>query len=435
MTQGQKKNYVIPLACIGFMFFAVGFALGLNGYLIPLLKGSLNVSGAASYLIVFVTFAAFLIFGYPAGSIIKKIGYKKTMALAFLIFTIAFLLFVWPAKIAEANMENGVVSQSMRMKCLVLFLVASFISGLGNTILQAAINPYITILGPMETGAKRISIMGICNKLAYPIATLFLAWLIGKSISNAQVTDIIKPFYVIAAIFFILGILVLFAPLEEIKAKGEEEGHEDDCPYAANKTSIWQFPHLVFGCLTLFLYVGVETLALQTPVDLAKTLELPHPELYPWLPSIGMVIGYIIGILFIPKVLSQARALKICAWLGVLGTVCAFLLAVLMPEQSKLTVWVLFTTALACSLMWPAIWPLAMADLGKFTKKGAALLVVTIFGGAVIPPLFGLLKDYLEKSAGFTPEKAIQYAYLIALPCFLVILWYAYRGYKIRRTS
>ena len=435
MTQGQQKNFVVPLACIGFMFFAVGFALGLNGYLIPLLKGSLNVSGAASYLIVFVTFAAFLIFGYPAGSIIKKIGYKKTMALAFLIFTIAFLLFVWPAKIAEANMENGVVTENVRMKCLILFLVASFISGLGNTILQAAINPYITILGPMETGAKRISIMGICNKLAYPIATLFLAWLIGKSISNAQVGDIIKPFYVIAAIFFILGILVLFAPLEEIKAKGEEEGHEEDCPYAANKTSIWQFPHLVYGCLTLFLYVGVETLALQTPVDLANTLELPHPELYPWLPSIGMVIGYIIGILFIPKVLSQAKALKICAWLGVLGTVCAFLLAVLMPEQSKLTVWVLFTTALACSLMWPAIWPLAMADLGKFTKKGAALLVVTIFGGAVIPPLFGLLKDYLEKSAGFTPEKAIQYAYLIALPCFLVILWYAYRGHKIRRAS
>ena len=435
MTQGQQKKFVVPLACIGFMFFAVGFALGLNGYLIPLLKGSLNVSGAASYLIVFVTFAAFLIFGYPAGSIIKKIGYKKTMALAFLIFTIAFLLFVWPAKIAEANMEGGVVTENMRMKCLILFLVASFISGLGNTILQAAINPYITILGPMETGAKRISIMGICNKLAYPIATLFLAWLIGKSISNAQVGDIIKPFYVIAAIFFILGILVLFAPLEEIKAKGEEEGHEEDCPYAANKTSIWQFPHLVYGCLTLFLYVGVETLALQTPVDLANTLELPHPELYPWLPSIGMVIGYIIGILFIPKVLSQAKALKICAWLGVLGTVCAFLLAVLMPEQSKLTVWVLFTTALACSLMWPAIWPLAMADLGKFTKKGAALLVVTIFGGAVIPPLFGLLKDYLEKSAGFTPEKAIQYAYLIALPCFLVILWYAYRGHKIRRAS
>jgi len=429
MTDSQKKNFVVPLACIGFMFFAVGFALGLNGYLIPLLKGSLNVSGAASYLIVFVTFAAFLIFGYPAGSIIKKIGYKKTMALSFLIFTVAFLLFVWPAKIAEANMENGVVTESVRMKCLILFLVASFISGLGNTILQAAINPYITILGPIETGAKRISIMGICNKLAYPIATLFLAWLIGKSISNAQVGDIIKPFYVIAAIFFILGILVLFAPLEEIKAKGEEEGTEEDCPYAMDKTSIWQFPHLVYGCLTLFLYVGVETLALQTPVDLANELHLPNPELYPWLPSIGMTIGYIIGILLIPKTLSQATALKICAWLGVIGTICALLV----PAQYS--VWFLFTMALACSLMWPAIWPLAMADLGKFTKKGAALLVVTIFGGAVIPFLFGLLKDYLSKSAGLDAPKAIQYAYLIALPCFLVILWYAYKGYKIRKVS
>ena len=435
MTQGQHKNFVVPLACIGFMFFAVGFALGLNGYLIPLLQGSLNVSGAASYLIVFVTFAAFLIFGYPAGSIIKKIGYKKTMALAFLIFTIAFLLFVWPAKIAVANMDGSAVSASVRTKCLILFLAASFISGLGNTILQAAINPYITILGPLETGAKRISIMGICNKLAYPIATIFLAWLIGKGIKDVQIEDIIKPFYIIAAIFFILGVLVLFAPLEEIKAKGEEEGHEEDCPYAANKTSIWQFPHLVYGCLTLFLYVGVETLALQTPVDLAKTLELPNPELYPWLPSIGMTIGYIIGILFIPKVLSQAKALKICAWLGVLGTICAFLIAVLMPQQAKYSVWVLFTMALACSLMWPAIWPLAMADLGKFTKKGAALLVVTIFGGAVIPFLFGLLKDYLQKNADLSAPQAIQYAYLIALPCFLVILWYAYKGYKIRRAS
>ncbi|MBQ1882930.1 MAG: MFS transporter, partial [Bacteroidales bacterium] len=222
------------------MFFAVGFALGLNGYLIPLLKGSLNVSGAASYLILFVTFAAFLIFGYPAASIIKKIGYKKTMSLAFMIFTVAFLLFVWPAKIAEANMEGGVVASGVRTKCLILFLAASFISGLGNTILQAAINPYITILGPLESGAKRMSIMGICNKLAYPAATLFIAWLIGKSISDAKVGDIITPFYVIAGIFFFLGIIVLFAPLEEIKAKGEEEGTEADCPYAADKTSIWQ---------------------------------------------------------------------------------------------------------------------------------------------------------------------------------------------------
>lgn len=431
----RKNNYLLPLACIGFMFFAVGFALGLNSYLIPLLQSSLNVSAGASYLILFVTFSAFLLFGYPAAGIIKRIGYKKTMALAFLIFTIAFLLFVLPAKIAQANMveqtTNGavknVVAEGVRVKCLILFLLASFISGLGNTILQAAINPYITILGPLETGAKRISIMGICNKLAYPAATLFLAWLIGKSISAASVTDIIKPFYTIAVIFFILGILVLFAPLQEIKAKGEEEGKEEECPYAASKSSIWQFPHLIYGCLALFLYVGAETLALQTPVDLANTLKLNHPELYSWLPSIGMTIGYIIGIALIPKYLSQEGALKLCSWIAVIGS----LGALFVPAQ--MSVWLLFTMALACSLMWPAIWPLAMAELGKFTKKGAALLVVTIFGGAVIPFLFGLLKDYLHTKTGLNEAAAIQYSYLIALPCFLVILWYGYRGHKIRR--
>lgn len=424
----ESKNFVIPLACIGLMFFMVGFALGLNGYLIPLLKSSLNVSGGASYLILFVTFSAFLIFGYPAGSIIKKIGYKKTMSLAFFIFTVAFLLFVIPAKIANANMsEGGVVAESVKIKCLVLFLIASFVSGLGNTVLQAAINPYITILGPIESAAKRISIMGICNKLAYPAVILALAALIGKSIGDAHVSDIIFPFYVIAVIFFVLGILVLFAPLKEITATGEAEGEEADCPYAQGKTSIWQFPHLVWGCITLFLYVGVETLALQTPVDMANTLGLSHPEIYSLLPSIGMTIGYIIGILFIPKYLSQANALKCCSWLGVIGAVAALL------APAHLSVYFLFTMALACSLMWPAIWPLAMTDLGKFTKKGAALLVVTIFGGAVIPFVFGLLKDLFEKSAGLAPELAIKYAFTLALPCFLVILWYGYKGHKIRR--
>lgn len=424
----NNKSFVIPLACIGIMFFMVGFALGLNGYLIPLLKSSLNVSGGASYLILFVTFSAFLIFGYPAGSIIKKIGYKKTMSLAFFIFTIAFLLFVIPAKIANANMTaEGVVADSVKIKCLVLFLIASFVSGLGNTVLQAAINPYITILGPIESAAKRISIMGICNKLAYPVVILALAALIGKSIGDAKVSDIIFPFYVIAAIFFVMGILVLFAPLKEITATGEAEGEEADCPYAQGKTSIWQFPHLVWGCITLFLYVGVETLALQTPVDMANTLGLPHAEIYSLLPSIGMTIGYIIGILFIPKYLSQANALKCCSWLGVIGAVAALI------APAHLSVYFLFTMALACSLMWPAIWPLAMTDLGKFTKKGAALLVVTIFGGAVIPFVFGLLKDLFEKSAGLAPELAIKYAFTIALPCFLVILWYGYVGHKIRR--
>lgn len=396
----RKDNYLLPLAFIGLMFFTVGFALGINSYLVPLLQATLDVSSGESYLILAATFSAFLIFSYPTAQIIRRIGYRRTMALSFVIFAAGFLLFV----------------PSARTESLGLFLLASFICGVGNTVLQAAINPYITILGPIESAARRISIMGICNKLAWPVAPIFLAAVIGKEVSQAVLTDIDLPFYIIVGIFLLLGVLMLFAPLEEIKATGEDEAEAADCPYAAGKSSIRQFPHLILGAIALFLYVGVETLALATTVDYAASLGLPDPQDYAVWPSIGLVVGYVAGILLIPKRLDQAAALKICCWTGVIGT----LLIVFTPAE--ISVWSVALIALACSLIWPAIWPLAMADLGRFTKTGASLLVASIVGGAVIPLLFGFLKDAVGN----------QQAYWICLPCYLFMLYYACYGYKIR---
>lgn len=397
----RKNKYLLPLAFIGLMFFTVGFALGINSYLVPLLQSTLDVSSGQSYLIIAATFSAFLLFSYPSARIIRRIGYRRTMAFSFLIFAIGFLLFL----------------PSARMNSLALFLLASFVCGVGNTVLQAAINPYITILGPIGSAARRISIMGICNKLAWPVAPIFLAAVIGKDVSAAALTDIDLPFYIIVGIFLCLGVVMLFAPLEEIKAAGEDEADADDCPYAAGKTSIWQFPHLVLGAVALFLYVGVETLALATTVDYAASLGLPAPQDYAVWPSIGLVAGYLAGILLIPKYISQDMALKICCWIGVAGT----LLIVSMP--AALSVWAVSLIALACSLIWPAIWPLAMTDLGRFTKTGGSLLVASIVGGAVIPLIFGFLKDGIGN----------QQAYWICLPCYLFILYYAYFGYKIRK--
>lgn len=410
MVKTNTKNYAFPLAVICFLFFTVGFALGINGILLPILKKSFDLGSGAAYLIIFATFSAFLIFSFPAGWVIKKVGYKKTMALAFVIFAIGFFLFILSAKQGS----------------FALFLLASFVCGTGNTVEQAAINPYLTILGPIDSAAKRISIAGICNKLSYPIAIIIVALLLNKSVSEAVIADIIAPFYIIAGIFLILGGLVLFAPLEEIKAVGEEEGKEDECPYAAGKKSIWEFPHLILGAIALFLYVGVETLALQTTLDFAATVGLKNAEWYSWLPSIGMVIGYLVGVIFIPKYLSQANALKGCAWLAIIGT----LLTVFVPTD--LAIWFVPAIALACSLIWPAIWPLAMVDLGKFTKQAGSLMTATIFGGAVIPLLFGFLTDFL-KSNGLSDARAFQQSYWLALPCYLFILWYAYKGYKIRK--
>ena len=397
----NKKSYFFPLVIVGTMFFAIGFALGINSYLIPLLNKALNISSGQSYLVLAATFSAFLIFGYPASLVIGKIGYKRTMALSFLMFALGFYLYIPSAK----------------MESLSLFLVASFISGMGNAFLQAAVNPYITILGPIESAAKRMSIMGICNKLAWPIAPLFLSFVISKDVTEVQLTDINLPFMIIIGVFILLGILALLSPLPEVKAVGEDEDSAEDCPYAANKTSIWQFPHLILGMITLFIYVGVETISLGTLVDYANSLELPNPDIYAWIAPVGMVIGYLFGAIFIPKYISQAKALLVFSLIAIVGS----LMVVLVPPA--MSIYFISFMALGCSLMWPAIWPLAMADLGKFTKAGSSLLVVAIVGGALIPTIYGFLKDAV----------GAQDAYWITVPGFLFILYYALLGHKIRK--
>lgn len=399
----QKTNFMVPLAFVGVMFFAIGFALGINSFLMPVLEKSLQMSSAESNLLLAATFVPFLIFGIPATKCIEHIGYKRTMALSFVLFAAAFGLFIQAAATAS----------------IVWFLIASFVAGAANAVLQASVNPYVTILGPLESAAKRISIMGICNKLAWPATTLFITLVIGKGLAGIQMEDLYLPFEIIIGIFIILGIIALMAPLPEVKAAGEDPADENEaenqCSYAANKTSIMQFPHLLLGAFALFLYVGVETISLATATGYAKALDLEGDN-YGFIPSIGMVVGYIAGVILIPKYLSQAAAMKFCAIIALIGSV---LVAILPGVWS---VYCIFFMALGCSLMWPALWPLAMADLGKFTKAGSSLLTMAIAGGAVMPWVRGVIQD----------ATSFQTSYWICVPCFFFILYYGMAGYKIR---
>ena len=399
----QKTNFMVPLAFVGVMFFAIGFALGINSFLMPVLEKSLQRSSAESNLLLAATVVPFLIFGIPATKCIEHIGYKRTMALSFVLFAAAFGLFIQAAATAS----------------IVWFLIASFVAGAANAVLQASVNPYVTILGPLESAAKRISIMGICNKLAWPATTLFITLVIGKGLADIQMEDLYLPFEIIIGIFIILGIIALMAPLPEVKAAGEDPADENEaenqCSYAANKTSIMQFPHLLLGAFALFLYVGVETISLATATGYAKALDLEGDN-YGFIPSIGMVVGYIAGVILIPKYLSQAAAMKFCAIIALIGSV---LVAILPGVWS---VYCIFFMALGCSLMWPALWPLAMADLGKFTKAGSSLLTMAIAGGAVMPWVRGVIQD----------ATSFQTSYWICVPCFLFILYYGMAGYKIR---
>ena len=398
----QKNNYLFPLAIIGLFFFSIGFALGINSYLMPVLKNAMHISGAASSLLLAATFIPFLLFGIPATHCIRLIGYKRTMALSFAIFAVAFALFILAAK------QNS----------LTWFLIASFVSGAANAVLQASVNPYVTILGPLDSAARRISCMGISNKLAWPVTTLFITLVIGKGIGDTQLSDLYMPFTIIIAIFLLLGVIALLAPLPDVKAAGEDESDTTTASnsYTDGKTSILQFPHLLLGCLALFLYVGVETISLATATGYAQSLGLEGDN-YGFIPSVGMIVGYVCGVIFIPRYLSQAAAMRICAIIALVGSI-----AVAVVPNPVFSVCCIFLMALGCSLMWPALWPLAMADLGKFTKAGSSLLTMAIAGGAVMPWVQGLVQDAFS----------YQTSYWVSVPCFLFILYYGLAGYKVR---
>lgn len=395
----KQKTLVVPMVIIGSMFAVLGFALGINAFFIPFVKEAFNVSTTMSYLIMTATFLSFVVFGLPSGIIIERAGYKKGIIIAFLLMASGFLL------IAPAAM---IIS-------FPLFLLALFVSGMGQALLTGAVNTYVTILGPPESAAGRISIMGICNKVSYAGASFILAWFM--DLSNVRIEDTIIPFYLITAILVVIGILSYFAPLPQVETSVEKvDINNSSSMYAKGKSSILQFPHLLLGVVALFFDMGLETIALGTINDYATILNLSSPENYVWLTSLGMVIGYVTGAIFIPKVVSQSQALVLCTILGLIATVAICTL----PPQSS--IFMATTLGLANSLLWPAIWPLAIADLGRFTQKGSALLVMGMIGGAILPLIFGAAAQKIS----------YQIAYWTCFPAYLFILYFALHGYKIR---
>jgi fucose permease len=258
--------------------------------------------------------------------------------------------------------------------------------------------------------------MGICNKLSFGFAPVVLA--VFMNTTNVQLNDAVAPFYIISCILVLLGVLSYFAPLPEVKAAGEDENEKDTTSvYASSKISIFQFPHLLLGALGIFLYVGVENAILTSINDFAIEIGLPSPEKFAGFTSAAYVIGYLLGIFLIPKVISQIKAMIICASIGIGSS----LLIVFLP--GTISIYFVAFLGFANSLIWPAIWPLALADLGKFTKSGSSFLVMGIAGGGLVPPVLGLLKDYYS---------SYQQAYWILLPFYLYFLFYAISGYKIR---
>ncbi len=397
--KADKKNIVVPLLLVGSMNAILGFALGVNAFFIPFVKQAFHVTTAMSYLIMLATFSAYLVFGGVAGNILKKAGYKGGMVIALILMAVGFLIIVPSAKTVNFS----------------LFLLALFINGLGQALLTGAYSTYVSIIGSPESAASRISFMGICAKIFYAAASFILA--VFMDLSNVRITDIITPFYIIAAVMSVMGIIYYFSPLPEVKAIGEEtETGEIQNSYSSTKTRVWQFPHLLLGVVAIFFTVGVEYLALGTINDYANILGLSSPHNYVWFVSFAMIAGYLVGMFFIPRYISQTQALLASTVLGIIVSITILIL------PSTVSIYLIPLLGLANALLWPAIWPLAIADLGKFTKSGSALLVTGIVGAGIIPLIFGY----------FAQHFSYQMAYAIGLPAYLFIMYYALWGSKIR---
>jgi len=416
MTSTKKaakgNTLVIPLLIVGVLFFVIGFGVGISGFLTPFLKDALHLTVTQSYLVTAAIFSAFVVFGSPAGWVIKKVGYKISIVFSLLIMAAGMVLFVPSAKMASFP----------------VFLIALFIGGIGNTLLQASVNPYVTIVGPQESAAARMCLMGIMNKLAWWMGPVFLGLFL--DLKNVQLSHVSLPFYIVTGILVGLSVFIFFAPLPEVKAAGEDETEESTTStYASGKTSVFQMPHLLLGVLALFFYAGVETLPMASIIGFAKSIfgeNVANPEGYAKYVPIGMFVGYVFGVLMIPKVISQTNALKLFTIIGLVATLCVIFL------PGEIGIYGLIAIGFANSIMWGAIWPLAIADLGKFTKTGASLLVMGIVGGAVLPLIFGLLLD-LFKTTDVSTVSDYQHAYWIFIPAYLFILYFGTVGYNIRK--
>jgi MFS transporter, FHS family, L-fucose permease len=421
--QQQNKNNSYAIVIIGILFFVFGFVTWLNGTLIPFLKLACQLENdVQAFFVTFAFYMAYFFLAIPSSFILKKIGFKNGMALGLFVMAIGSIIFV-PA----ANTRS-----------FGLFLVGLFVQGAGLALLQTASNPYISIVGPIESAAKRISIMGICNKIAGMLSPIILGALVLKNATAIEdqvnkATDaaakndllnqlagrVITPYIIMAAVLVLLAFMIKKSSLPEIDIDKEEVNINDN---ATAKTSVLQYKHLVLGVICLFLYVGVEVMAGDAIGAYGRELGMPldKTKYFTAFTLFAMLAGYVIGIFTIPKIISQQKALAISAILGIIFSICVF------ASSGYTAITFIALLGLANALMWPAIFPLAISGLGKFTKIGSALLIMGIAGGALIPLLYTTLKD--KGSFNFSNPASFL---MVMLPCYAFIFYYAVKGYAV----
>ena len=409
-----------PLIIIGALFFIFGFVTWMSSVLIPYLQIACELDNFQSYLVAFAFYISYFIMAIPSGKLLKITGFKNGMSIGLLLVAAGSMIFI-PAAI---------------YRTYPVFLLGLFVQGAGLAVLQTASNPYVTILGPEESAAKRMSLMGICNGVAGIIAPAILGAIIlnnadniisqisrmtsaeHERILNALARKVIFPYVIITVILMVLAFIVYRSRLPEID-EDPVTGNHAAAIFSNPKKSIFEFPYLWIGVFTLFLYVGVEVIAGNTIIQYGtyQGISINTAKFFTSFTLIGMLAGYLIGIICIPKYFTQESALKFSAIAGIIFTLMA------LYTTGYVSVMFIALLGLSNSLMYPSIWPLAIGGLGKFTKVGSSLLVMAISGGAILPLLYGWLADHANA----------QQAYWMVIPCYVAVGYFAIAGHKVGR--
>jgi MFS transporter, FHS family, L-fucose permease len=424
----SPRDTWISIFIIGLLFFIFGFVSWVNAILIPYFKIACELTNFQSYLVAFAFYISYLLVSVPASYLLKRTGFKKGMLLGFMSMALGAFIFI-PAALTRVYE---------------IFLIGLFTIGAGLAILQTAANPYITVLGPKESAAQRISIMGIFNKGAGILAPILFAAVVLKAtdtdlfkmlgtMSPAEkdaaldefIERVIVPYACVGTVLVGLGLFVRYSPLPEINTE-----HESPEVASANLTrkSILEFPHLMLGALAIFLHVGTQVIAIDTIIGYADSMgiDLLEAKVFPSYTLFATICGYILGIICIPKYVSQLNALRFCTLLGATLTILIQVADGQMKflnHTADISIWMVVLLGLANSLVWAGIWPLALDGLGKFTKVGASIMIMGLCGNALMPLVYGYFADIYN----------VRLAYWVLFPCYLYLIFYAFAGYRLRK--
>ena len=430
-VQSRQPSNLIPMIMLGTLFFIFGLVSWVNSILIPYFKVSCELTHTQSYLVALAFYIAYLVMSIPAARLIGRIGSRRGIMIGLWLMSAGTFIFV-PAACTRAYS---------------IFLTGLFTIGTGLSILQTVANPYVTILGPIESAAQRISIMGLCNKIAGILAPLLFAAVILKSTDNelfevlksnsvtgiekdilldGLIRRVIVPYSVLSLFLFLFGCTIYFIRLPELGNNQQEDTIHDN----KERKSIGSYPYLIMGVFAIFFHVAAQVISIDTIISYAENMgfNLQEAKIFPSITLSCALVGYFLGILLIPRFASQQLMLRISTVGGLILSVCVLFIPgtiQMYGHTTSLSIWCLCLMGVCNALIYAGIWPLAIHDLGRWINLGSSFMVMALCGNAFMPVIYGLIADHHGLRSG----------YIVLIPCFLYLIFYAFYGYKINHWS